>query len=267
MLLAHVRRVVEFGVLHGASIRWLAECFPRAEIIGADILPEQPEWPRDPRISYRQVDQADRQTVSHQCSNSIEGDVELIIDDGSHMPRHQASCLAEGMARVRPGGLYIVEDICTSHPLQSAFAHASIIGGERVAERAQCPDGDPASPGYRRGLRPGSSAAARRAGVFQSAMTMSTHCSRQPIARIPIFTNGPSFRCGATPVAAVISTTSHVACANAVPRCITPANSMTALVWKRQAGANTLSASPSIARGAGSMIPWNAASRCRTGMT
>jgi hypothetical protein len=130
--LGDARRVVEFGVLHGASIRWLAECFPRAEIIGVDILREQPEWPRDARISYRQADQADR-AAARAMLRGIDGMVDLIIDDGSHVPRQQASCLVEGMARLRSGGLYILEDICTSHPLQAAFAHDSVIGGKRVA--------------------------------------------------------------------------------------------------------------------------------------
>jgi len=129
--LGDIRRVIEFGVYHGASIRWLSECFPGAEIIGADILPVQTDWPRGPRISYRRIDQADRPGVRSMLE-SIDGGVDLIIDDGSHIPQHQASCLAEGVARIRPGGLYILEDICTSHPLQAAFAHHSIVDGRRL---------------------------------------------------------------------------------------------------------------------------------------
>jgi hypothetical protein len=126
-----VRRVIEFGVFHGASIRWLANCFPRAEIIGADILPAQSDWPADTRICYRQIDQADRDSVKAMLDD-IKGPVDLIIDDGSHIPQHQASCLAEGMKRLRPAGLFILEDIGTSHPLQSAFAHHSILNDRRL---------------------------------------------------------------------------------------------------------------------------------------
>jgi predicted O-methyltransferase YrrM len=130
--LGNVRRVIEFGVLHGASIRWLAECFPDAEIIGADILPPQSDWPRDSRISYRQIDQADRIGVRTML-DAVAGDVDLVIDDGSHIPQHQASCLAEGFARLRPAGLYVLEDIATSHPMHAGFAHYSIRGGRRVS--------------------------------------------------------------------------------------------------------------------------------------
>jgi hypothetical protein len=130
-LLGTVRRVIEFGVLHGASIRWLAECFPGAEIIGADLLPPQSEWPQDGKISYRQIDQADRLGVRSMLE-AIDGDVDLVIDDGSHIPQHQASCLTEGFARLRPAGLYILEDIATSHPMHAGFAHHSIQNGHRV---------------------------------------------------------------------------------------------------------------------------------------
>lgn len=129
--LGDVHRVVEFGVLHGASVRWLAECFPDAEIIGADILPEQPDWPHAPRIGYRQIDQADRAGIKT-LLDAVAGEIDLVIDDGSHIPQHQASCLAEGMPRLRSGGLYVLEDIGTSHPLNAAFAHCSIQNGRRV---------------------------------------------------------------------------------------------------------------------------------------
>ena len=129
--LGEVRRVIEFGVLHGASIRWLTECFPAAEIIGADLLPTQPGWPCERRISYRQVDQADREAVRRMLA-AIGGVVDLVIEDGSHVPQHQATCLAEGMARLRSAGLYILEDIATSHPLHAGFAQHSIRDGNRV---------------------------------------------------------------------------------------------------------------------------------------
>lgn len=129
--LGPVRQVIEFGVGHGPSIRWLMECFPDAEILGVDILPRQPEWPQAPRARYVQVDQGDRDAVRAMLERVV-GNVDLVIDDGSHIPQHQASCLAEGLARLRQGGLYIVEDICTSHPLQPDFGHYSVLDGRRV---------------------------------------------------------------------------------------------------------------------------------------
>jgi predicted O-methyltransferase YrrM len=123
--LGEVRTLVEFGIFRGESTRWLAELFPNADIFAADILPQQPEWPCGPKIFYAQVDQGDRPLVRELLA-AIETPIDLIIEDGSHIPQHQAACLADGLARLRPGGLYIVEDMGTSHPAQQAFAHYSL---------------------------------------------------------------------------------------------------------------------------------------------
>jgi predicted O-methyltransferase YrrM len=128
--LSRARRIVEIGVLRGASVRWLANIFPDAEIIGADILAVQPSWPQGPRITYRALDQADRIQVG-EFFDSI-GEVDLIIEDGSHIPQHQATCLAMGLPHLRPGGLYVLEDIATSHPRHPTFGIYSRRGGKQL---------------------------------------------------------------------------------------------------------------------------------------
>jgi hypothetical protein len=55
--LGTVSEVLEFGVLEGNSIRWLAERFPEARILGLDILPQTKKWPQSRRIEYIQLDQ------------------------------------------------------------------------------------------------------------------------------------------------------------------------------------------------------------------
>lgn len=103
-------RILEFGVLRGHSIRWLLERFPRARITGADILEPTPEWPRDERVRYVRLDQGDGQAVRW-CFDDESYD--LVIDDGSHLPAHQATCLVAGMQALAPGGLYLLEDVHT----------------------------------------------------------------------------------------------------------------------------------------------------------
>lgn len=46
---------------------------------------------------------------------------QLIIEDGSHVPSHQARCLRLGMERLAPGGLYLLEDAHTSLPSHALF--------------------------------------------------------------------------------------------------------------------------------------------------
>lgn len=124
------RRILEFGVFRGHSIRWLWNKFPTAKIKGVDIVPEAPEWPKDCRIDYVRLDQGDRAALQTLFSDGTAYD--LIIEDGSHLPVHQALCLVHGMRHVRPGGLYILEDIHTSHPSHSLYRALTMQTGGAV---------------------------------------------------------------------------------------------------------------------------------------
>jgi hypothetical protein len=112
--------ILEFGVLEGASIRWLANRFPRARIVGLDIAAPIPDWPRGDRIEYVQIDQGDVNAIEAMFVR-FGRRFDLILDDGSHLPLHQATCLVKAFPFIRPGGLYIVEDVHTSHPENPDF--------------------------------------------------------------------------------------------------------------------------------------------------
>ena len=113
--LVGVSLILEFGVLNGDSIRWLRRMFSDADIIGIDILPTRPEWPMDSRIRYLQADQGN-QTGIQQLLQGIGRTFDLVIEDGSHIPQHQASCLVTTFPMLTPGGLYVLEDLHTSLP-------------------------------------------------------------------------------------------------------------------------------------------------------
>lgn len=113
--LGPVHSILEYGVFRGDSIRWLRDEFPDAAIIGADIVEPTDSWPRDPGIRYVQLDQAEREQV-RQALEDAGTTFDLVIEDGSHVPQHQALCLAETLPYLRSGGLYILEDVHTSHP-------------------------------------------------------------------------------------------------------------------------------------------------------
>jgi hypothetical protein len=112
--------ILEFGVLGGGSIRWLAQRFPRAMIVGVDIAAPTPAWPRDDRIEYVQADQGDAGAIGAMFAR-FRRRFDLIVDDGSHLPQHQASCLIKAFPFIQPGGLYILEDVHTSHPANPDF--------------------------------------------------------------------------------------------------------------------------------------------------
>jgi hypothetical protein len=105
------KNIAEFGVFQGNSIRWFLKRFPNAKIYGADILTLQSNWPVDERFHFTQLDQGNQEQVRkflHQA------DFDLILEDGSHFPHHQVSCLIEGLKVLRSGGMYILEDIQTA---------------------------------------------------------------------------------------------------------------------------------------------------------
>jgi hypothetical protein len=66
-------------------------------------------------ITYLTADQGDRPGIARMLK-ALGREFDLVIEDGSHLPPHQAICLAETFPLVRPGGLYVLEDLHTSHP-------------------------------------------------------------------------------------------------------------------------------------------------------
>lgn len=125
--LGQVSTILEFGVFKGTSIRWLRQMFPNAEIFAVDILPLQPEWPTGAGINYLTADQNDRAGIAR-LLQGLHRNFDLVIEDGSHIPQHQAACLAVTFPLVRSGGLYILEDLQTSHP-QHPFYRENCVPG------------------------------------------------------------------------------------------------------------------------------------------
>ncbi len=113
--LDNCERILEFGVFKGESIRWLLSKYPGAKIFGSDILDLQPQWPIADNVRYLHVDQGIQRSIQ-QLFDDIGAPLDLIIEDGSHLPEHQKNCLIKSFDHLRPGGIYILEDIHTSHP-------------------------------------------------------------------------------------------------------------------------------------------------------
>ena len=109
----HVRRVLEIGVLKGHSLRMWAAYFPRAQIFGIDIV-DSSEHDSE-RITTFVADQAAREELAV-FIESHGADFDIIIDDGGHTMEQQQTSFGFLYPHLRPGGLYIIEDIHTSFP-------------------------------------------------------------------------------------------------------------------------------------------------------
>lgn len=125
------RKVLEYGVLNGDSIRWLRQRYPAASLYGADILEEREGWPRGPGIRYYRVDQASPRSIKAMLDDIGEG-IDLVIEDGSHLPEHQTNCLVETIPRISAGGAYVLEDLHTSHPKHPVFRKSQPLLREKA---------------------------------------------------------------------------------------------------------------------------------------
>jgi hypothetical protein len=111
-------KLLEIGVWEGASLPLWAIYFPQAHITGADIditrcqvVPE--------RCRLWHCDQSSVPSLNN-MANEL-GPWDIVIDDGSHDPRHQVLTFETLWPHLSPGGIYAVEDL---HPNYTAFKDA-----------------------------------------------------------------------------------------------------------------------------------------------
>jgi len=105
--------VVEIGVWDGGSLRMWSEYFRNARIIGVDINFSRIKAPIE-RTSLRYADQSSLTDLSIALWDVELGSVDLFIEDGMHSSRCQQICFGAMFNRVRPGGIYIIEDLQSS---------------------------------------------------------------------------------------------------------------------------------------------------------
>ena len=94
--------VVEIGVLNGASLRAWQEVTPSGRIIGAD---------RNPPAGLDVVRMTSPVFEPLRDRLRQESPVDLIIDDGSHTLPDQVAGVRALWCSLRPGGVYVVEDL------------------------------------------------------------------------------------------------------------------------------------------------------------
>jgi predicted O-methyltransferase YrrM len=104
-------KILEIGVLNGASLQTWREYFPNGTIIGVDINPAAVKHV-DNRISIEIADQSSEKDLKRVASL---GPFDLVLDDGSHFWRHQILTFQILAPAVRPGGFYVLEDLDTSY--------------------------------------------------------------------------------------------------------------------------------------------------------
>lgn len=98
-----------FGV-PGASLRGWRQLFPRAWVYGADI--DRRILFQEDRIKTFYCNQLDQSSIRELWTHSdLQNGFDIIIEDGLHSFEANTSFLEESLDHLRPGGIYITEDI------------------------------------------------------------------------------------------------------------------------------------------------------------
>jgi len=101
----------------GASLLMWNDFFTNATINGMDINDHRGmnKHGKD-RIKIHLGDQGDRERLKNLMESDIGKPMDIIIDDGSHWMHHQQISLASLFKYLKPGGIYVIEDLFSSHP-------------------------------------------------------------------------------------------------------------------------------------------------------
>jgi len=109
-------RLLEIGVRHGGSLELWRQYFgPSATIVGIDIDPRCADAGRED-LPVHIGSQADPTFLRSVVTGM--GGVDIVVDDGSHVARHQRASLDTLFPLLEDGGIYVVEDTHTSYWLR-----------------------------------------------------------------------------------------------------------------------------------------------------
>ncbi|BAY77315.1 hypothetical protein NIES25_37770 [Nostoc linckia NIES-25] len=112
--------VLEIGIYSGGSLEmWRSYFGENSHIYGVDIEEVCKAYENE-HVSVFIGDQADRSFWST-FKNSVKG-IDILIDDGGHTPEQQQITLEEMLPHLRPGGVYLCEDVHGTFNRFSAFA-------------------------------------------------------------------------------------------------------------------------------------------------
>lgn len=110
--------LLEIGVYAGSSLRMWRDYFNdlriNYNIIGIDLNPSSMQANNQESGIFVEIgDQTDMAFLNDVVNRH--GPFDIIIDDGSHIVEHQKKSFTFLFEYLKPGGIYIIEDVCTSY--------------------------------------------------------------------------------------------------------------------------------------------------------
>ena len=105
--------LIEIGLAAGGSLElWRNYFGEQARIIGVDINPDCAAF-AGPGVEVMIGSQDDPDFLNRVADQA--GEIDLIIDDGSHINSHQILTMETLFPRLKTGGVYVCEDLHTSY--------------------------------------------------------------------------------------------------------------------------------------------------------
>ena len=118
------RNLFELGIWDGASVVFWFELWRPARHVGVDVEDRRAdsfdayvrERERSGRIFIHwDVDQSDKACLARLADAHFDEPLDLVIDDASHLYGPTKASLEALLPRLRPGGLYVIEDWAWGH--------------------------------------------------------------------------------------------------------------------------------------------------------
>ena len=105
------RNILEVGVNDGSSLKMWCEFFPNTKVLGLDIG-DKSQYNND-RVTCVVLDQSNEEQLK-KFTEITDIQFDFILDDGSHHMRDQQITFAYLFKLLKPGGIYVIEDLHTS---------------------------------------------------------------------------------------------------------------------------------------------------------
>lgn len=106
-------RVLEIGLAQGGSLQlWRDWLGAGASVVGLDLDPTCKRFEAEGFPIYI-GDQGDPELLARIAA--AHGPFDIVIDDGSHIPRHQIASFKALWPHVKAGGVYVCEDLHTNY--------------------------------------------------------------------------------------------------------------------------------------------------------
>ena len=138
MLFDHMRdqplNVTEVGISTGKSIRMWHEYFPRAHIYGIDKWKSSQASKLEAELGRRVHLFFNANSMSPGTLDELSfrpGSMDVVIDDGDHVPLSNARTLVNLWPLVKPGGIYIIEDVTTGANSDGHYMNRTKMPWER----------------------------------------------------------------------------------------------------------------------------------------